>query len=124
LPVIDPIAKKFNLTSPSVAASCVVAHESNVASVEHLIGRSVAPQDAIPVQHVNPRLQHDLELWQRIKEYDKKAEEEPFTVVLTKKQKQMMRKELLDGKPPYSTRSRGPSPTPQWIFSTGMLEMA
>jgi len=78
-----------------------------------LIGRSVAPQDVIPVQHVNPRLQHDLELWQHIKEYDKKAAEEPFIVVLTNKQKQMMRKELLDGKSLYSTRSRGPSPTPK-----------
>jgi hypothetical protein len=102
-----------DMRPPSVDVSCVVAHESSAASFEHLIGRSVAPQDAICVQHVNLRLQHDLELWQRIKEYDKKAAEEPFFAVLTKKQKQMMRKELLDGKPPYSTRSRGPSPTPQ-----------
>jgi len=44
----------------------------------------------------------------------KKAEEEPpFTTVLTKNQKQIMKKELLDGKPLYSTRSRGPSPTPR-----------
>jgi len=81
---------------------------------ESLIDSSIASQVDPPVQHVNSRLQHDLDLWQRIKEYDKKpAKEPPFTVVLTKKQKQIMKTELLDGKPPYSTRSSGTSPTPR-----------
>jgi hypothetical protein len=69
-----------------------------------------APHDVVPVQQFPTRLQHDLDLWQRIKEYDKKAAEDPSLMVLSKKQQQIMRKELLDGKPPYSTRSRGPTP--------------
>jgi hypothetical protein len=92
----------------------VAPSKSSTTADVQLIGSSIASQDDVPVQHVNPRIQHDLELWQRIKEYDKKAaEESPFTAVLTKKQKQMTRKELLDGKPSYITRSRGSSPTPQ-----------
>ncbi|XP_024642145.1 uncharacterized protein [Medicago truncatula] len=79
-----------------------------------MIGSYTTPNVDVTVQRVPPRLQHDLDLWQHIKEYDKKAAADPLlTAVLTKKQKQMMRPELLDGKPPYSTRSRVPSPTPQ-----------
>jgi len=60
--------------SPTDTAACVVApSESSSATDVHLIGGSMASQDDVPVQHVNPRIQHDLELWQRIKKYGKKA---------------------------------------------------
>jgi len=48
-----------------------------------------------------------------IKKNKKKRAEDPTIMALTKKQQQIMRKELLDGKPPYNTRARGPSPNRQ-----------
>lgn len=66
--------------------------------------------ETAPEKHINPRIQHDLDLWQRIKDYDKRRTEEvPFTHVLTRKQKQNLKKKLLDGKRLYHTRARGPS---------------
>jgi len=58
--------------------------------------------------HTNPRIQHDLDLWQKIKDYDKRSSETPFVPVLSKKHKQMLKKHQFDGKPPYKTRSTGP----------------
>jgi len=50
----------------------------------------------------------------RIRDYDKANVEMPFTLVLSKKKKQQVKKQLQIGKPPYRTRSRGdPSPTDQ-----------
>ena len=75
-------------------------------------------QDAAPdslaqttheVIHNNSRIWHDMELWHRIREYDQKSEL-PFIPVLTKKQKQHLKKTIV-GKP-YKTRSMGDaSPT-------------
>jgi len=60
--------------------------------------------------HSNPNVQHDLDLWMRVREYDKANAELPFTPVLSKKQKQQVRKQLQIGKPPpYKTRSQGGS---------------
>ena len=60
--------------------------------------------------HSNPNVQHDLNLWMRVCEYDKANAELPFTLVLSKKQKQQVRKQLQIGKPPpYKTRSQGGS---------------
>jgi len=60
--------------------------------------------------HSNPNVQHDLDLWMRVREYDKANAELPFTLVLSKKQKQQVRKQLQIGKPPpYKTRSQGGS---------------
>ena len=57
------------------------------------------------VVHSNSRIQQDLELWRRVKVYDKKAAEEAFLPVLTRKQKQHLKKTNV-GKP-YKTRSTG-----------------
>jgi hypothetical protein len=57
--------------------------------------------------HSNARIQHDLDLWQKIKEYDRRAAETPFVPVLSKKQQQMLKKHKFDGKAPYKTRSTG-----------------
>lgn len=49
-----------------------------------------------------------------LRKYDKKSKEEEFTPVLSKKQKQKLRQQIVLGKPQYKTRSRGPtSPIPQ-----------
>jgi len=62
--------------------------------------------------HGNPRIQHAMELCHCIPEYDQKSVELPFIPVLTKKQKQHLKKTIV-GKP-YKTRSRGDtSPTDQ-----------
>jgi len=58
--------------------------------------------------HTNPRIQRDLDLWQKVREYDKRvAENPPFVPVLSKKQQQILRKHQFDGKAPYRTRSTG-----------------
>jgi len=45
--------------------------------------------------HISPIIQHNMELWRRIREYDEKAAEIPFTPVLSKKQKQQVKKNPL-----------------------------
>jgi len=62
--------------------------------------------------HTNPRIQHDLDLWQKIKEYVQRSAENPFVPVFSKKQKQMLKKHQFDGKAPYKTRSMGPTSPP------------
>jgi len=44
--------------------------------------------------HSNPNVQHDLDLWMRVREYDKANADRPFTPVLSRKQKQQVRKNL------------------------------
>ena len=45
--------------------------------------------------HSSARIQQDLELWRRFKEYDQKSAEEPFLPVLSRKQKQHLKKPIL-----------------------------
>ena len=61
--------------------------------------------------HNSPEIEHDMELWLRIHEYDEKEAVILFTPILSKKQKQQIKKQFQVGKPPYRTRSRVPSPT-------------
>lgn len=62
--------------------------------------------------HSNPNVQHDLDLWMRVRDYDKANAEKPFTPVLSQKQKQQVKKNLQIGKPPpYKTCSQGGSTT-------------
>jgi len=64
-------------------------------------------------QHPTDVVQHDLDLWNRVREYDQRSFEESFTTVLTKKQKKQLKVQIL-GNPQYRTHSRGePSPTRQ-----------
>jgi len=60
-------------------------------------------------QHNNVNIQHDMELWQRIREYDQRSVEEPFATVLTKKHKQKLKQQQVLGNPSYRTHSRGNS---------------
>jgi len=60
--------------------------------------------------HSNLNIQHDLYLWLRVRDYDKDNAELQFIPVLSKKQKQQVKKQLQIGKPsPYKTRSQGGS---------------
>jgi len=60
--------------------------------------------------HTNPNVQHDLDLWMRVREYDKANAKAPFIPVLSRKQKAQVKKNLHIGKPPtYKTRSQGGS---------------
>jgi len=52
--------------------------------------------------HPNPRIQKNLDLWQKIKEYDQHAAKNP--PILSKKQKQMLKKHEFDGNALYRTR--------------------
>jgi hypothetical protein len=61
--------------------------------------------------NMNPNMQHDHELWNRVREYDKANAELPFTPVLSRKHKQQVRKQIQIGKAPYKTRSQGGSST-------------
>ena len=51
------------------------------------------------------RIQHDLELWCRAKDYDQRAMKIPFVPVLTRKQKQHIAKTTTSK--PYKTRPKG-----------------
>nr|ABE93038.1 N-6 Adenine-specific DNA methylase [Medicago truncatula] len=74
---------------------------------------SPSSQRAEGMTHTNPRIQRDLDLWQKVKDYDRRAAENPpFVQVLSKKQQQMLRKHQFDGKAPYKTRSKGGTSPP------------
>ena len=72
------------------------------------VEKEVVSQDGLannvmPEVHSNSRIQQDMELWRRVKEYDQKCAESPFLPVLTRKQKQHLNKTNVDK--PYKTRS-------------------
>jgi len=105
------------------SAACKDANASvplDVAAVHltsHVIPSATEPIDTTlmvdpflsPEKHNNARVQHDIELWNRIKEYDKRAAEEAsFIPILTRKQKQNLKKQLTEGQQPCkTTRPRG-----------------
>jgi len=83
------------------------------AEVQILKDQSQTSQVPIAQTHTSKNIQSGLELWARIREYDQQTAEEAFTQVLTKKQQQTRKKQVL-GKPHYITRARGgPPPTAQ-----------
>jgi hypothetical protein len=71
------------------------------------------PARVAPIQHheipISKNVQHDLDLWARIREYDKRMAEEGFTQVLSKKQQKEAKKQVL-GKAMYNTRAKGTHP--------------
>jgi hypothetical protein len=77
--------------------SSASAREHNTILVVHENGQEL---------HSNLNMQHDLELWHRIREYDKGSTKVSFPLVLSKKHKQKI-KQLQLWKPPYRTCSRG-----------------
>jgi len=92
----------------------VTSHEASDGFLDGGVGHEISTQDgtSLPVVteiHSSARIQQDLELWRRIKEYDQKAAEDSFIPVLTRKQKQHLKKTTI-GKP-YKTRSTGVNST-------------
>lgn len=71
------------------------------------------PVRAFPTHHqeiqVSKIVQRDLDLWARIREYDQWTADEDFTQILSKKQKQAVKKQVL-GKASYNTRAKGTHP--------------
>jgi hypothetical protein len=57
--------------------------------------------------HPSKNIQHGLDFWERVREYDKRLAAEDFTPVLTRKQKQKHKLQLLLPKQPPKTRARG-----------------
>ena len=95
-------------------AHCLVSHEASDGSLDGDVEHEISIQDgtALPVVtevHSSARIQHDLELWRRVKEYDQRAAEVPFILVLTRKQKQHHKNTTI-GKP-YKTCSTGDNST-------------
>jgi hypothetical protein len=80
-------------------------HEVN-ATPAHAV--SIQPQEI----QVTKNVQHDLDLWARICEYDQRMAEEGFTQVLSKKQQQALKKQVL-GKASYNTCAKGTHPPSQ-----------
>jgi hypothetical protein len=84
----------------------------SVALTAHHVANSSHDAAQVTIQpHTSKNVQHDLDLWARIKEYDQLTAKEGFTQVLSKKQQLNMKKQVL-GKPHYQTRAKGgPSPS-------------
>jgi len=85
--------------------------------VEIMNDNTIQPVRVTPAQHrevyISKNVQSDLDLWARICEYDQRIAEEGFTQVLSKKQQQAKKKQVL-GISSYNTRTRGgPSPSAQ-----------
>jgi len=81
-------------------------------SMADTTGTDVNCDKILPVydSHTNPNVQHDLDLWMRVRDYDKANAEAPFIPVLSRKQKAHVKKNLQIGKPStYKTRSQGGS---------------
>ena len=62
--------------------------------------------------HPNKSIQHRLDLWARVHQYDERLVAEDFTLVLSRKQKQKIKLQQVLPKQPTKTRARGdPSTT-------------
>lgn len=65
----------------------------------------IAQNETLPSKNIHS----DLELWARIREYDQRTAAKGLTQVLSKKQQQAMKKQVLR-KPHYKTRAKGGHP--------------
>ena len=61
--------------------------------------------------HPSKNIQHGLELWERVRQYDERSAVEDFTSVLTRKQKQKIKLQQVLAKKPPRTRARGDPPS-------------
>jgi len=57
--------------------------------------------------HPSKNIQHGLDLWDRVREYDERSVSEDFMPVLTRKQRQKIKLQQLLAKQPPKTRARG-----------------
>jgi len=98
----------LDLAAVHVPSQALSIMNPSVGSLDGDVEHDISIQDGTEV-HSSARIQHDLELWRRVKEYDQKAAEVPFIPVLTRKQKQHLKKTTIDK--PYKTRSMGGNST-------------
>lgn len=99
----------FGSPTGPLRASVFATVTEEKSQIESLV-QDAAPDSLAQTTHEaiqsNPRIQLDMKLWRRIREYDQKSVELPFIPVLSKKQKHDHLKKTTIGKP-YKTRSRG-----------------
>ena len=57
--------------------------------------------------HPNKNIQHSLDLWERVREYDKRSAAGDFMPILTRKQRQKLKLQQVLPKQPTKTRARG-----------------
>jgi len=57
--------------------------------------------------HPNKNIQHGLDLWARVRQYDERSAAEDFTPVLRRKKKKKLKLQQVVGKQPTKTRARG-----------------
>lgn len=108
-PIDDDLVGTTTTTTDTLAAHIVEGtYNADVDIVNKEVSQIAQFVREEGMTHTNPRIQHDLDLWPKIKDYDKRSSETPFVPVLSKKQKQMLKKHQFDSKPPYKTRSMGP----------------
>lgn len=62
--------------------------------------------------HPSKNIQHGLDLWERVRQYDARLVAEDFTPVLTRKQKQKLKVQQVLQKHPTKTRAQGDPTTP------------
>ncbi|KEH17480.1 DUF4283 domain protein [Medicago truncatula] len=95
---------------PSLA-SPVVVERSLEASASMTIPEAQDAQENVVLQqqHVHPskNIQHSLDLWDKVREYDARSAAEDFTPVLTRKQTQKIKVQQVLAKQPPKTRARG-----------------
>jgi len=95
-------------TRPNITAK----NESNETEVQ-IMHDNIAHVHVFPTLHqdvkVSKNVQRDSDLWARIREYDQRTTDEGFTQVLSKKQQQAVKKQVL-GNTSYNTRAKGTKP--------------
>ena len=89
--------------------SLVVVVEKTLAAIEHTSNPKEQEVVVLQQQHVHPskNIQHDLDLWNRVREYDAWCANEEFMPVLTRKQKQKLKLQQVLPKKPFKTPTRG-----------------
>jgi len=108
---IDEQVEVHSGLRPSLA-SLVVVERSLAASASMTIPEE---QEVVVLQqqHVHPskNIQHGLDLWDRVREYDARSATKDFTSVLTRKQKQKIKLQQVLAKQSPKTRARGDNHT-------------
>ena len=93
-----------SLVSPVIVErSLAVSASMPTTSQEEQVVAELQQQEV----HPSKNIQHGLDLWDRVREYDARSAVEDFTTVLTRKQKQKIKLQQDLAKQPTKTRSRG-----------------
>jgi hypothetical protein len=110
----SPTGARDNVARPFTDAHVDVTVAENLMRPPNIFvshdGDAMPQHDGVDLQqqHVHPskNIQHGLDLWERVREYDARAAAEGFMPVLKKSQKQKVKVQQILPKPP-KTRARG-----------------